>query len=98
MALVPNLNNIFFVIEKTLLLSTQTGGAVSGARVWGACISMFATLNKAQDRVGPPPLSVKVPALSAIYSYSYDYSTLDYGGRVVQIDKQAVKDPMGIIW
>ena len=46
----------------------------------------------------PPPLSVKVPALSAIYSYSYDYSTLDYGGRVVQIDKQAVKDPMGIIW
>ena len=48
--------------------------------------------------VWAPPLSVKVPALSAIYSYSYDYSTLDYGGRVVQIDKQAVKDPMGIIW
>ena len=59
MALVPNLNNIYFVIEKTLLLSTQTGGAVSGARVWGACISMFATLNKAQDRVGPPPSQCK---------------------------------------
>ena len=66
MALVPNLNNIYFVIEKTLLLSTQTGGAVSGARVWGACISMFATLNKAQDRVGPPPLSESTSSFSNI--------------------------------